>query len=170
MKGQKGDSAQGVALRLLAIRGRTVSEMKERLLKKGFLPEEVEETLHRLLEQGYLNDHRFALDWIRGRLARAPVGRQRIASELKAKGVGEAAIRRALMEVYAQADEYQLASKAALRRLPLMQGLPLEKQRRRLFTYLRRLGFSASTALTVLTEHLGKASQGTGELAADDLS
>ncbi len=169
MKGQKEDRAQGVALRLLAIRGRTVSEMKERLLKKGFLPEEVEETLHRLLEQGYLNDQRFALDWAKGRLARAPVGRQRIASELKARGVGEAAIRKALTEVYAQTDEYQLASRAALRRLPFVQRLPLEKQRHRLFTHLRRLGFSASIALTVLTEHLGKASPASEELAADDL-
>jgi regulatory protein len=157
-----------MALRLLAIRGRTVSEMKERLLKKGFLPEEVEETLHRLLEQGYLNDQRFALDWAKGRLARVPVGRQRVASELKAKGVGEAAIRRALTEVYGQTDEYQLASRAALRRLPFIQRLPLAKQRHRLFTYLRRLGFSTSIALTVLTEHLGKAPQGAEDLAADD--
>lgn len=169
MKGQKRGSAEGVALRLLAIQGRTVSELKEKLLKRGFSHEKVEEVLSKLLKKNYLDDQLFASHWVRGRLSRAPVGRNRIADELKAKGVSEEAINRALTEMYPQAEEYRLASLAVERRLPLIQHLPPEGKRRRLFTFLRRRGFSTSVVLTVLTEHLGKASFADEGLDANDL-
>ncbi|MBI3988449.1 MAG: regulatory protein RecX [candidate division NC10 bacterium] len=158
MRGQRDESAEGDALRLLAIRGRSVSEVRERLLKRGFSQGEVEETLQNLLKKKYLNDQAFASDWARGRLVRAPVGRIRIASELKAKGVGEAEINTALTEVYDQADELRLASMAVQRRLPLIQHLPQEVKRRRLFTYLQRRGFPSTVILSVLAEQLGKPS------------
>lgn len=158
MRGKRDESAEGAALRLLAIRGRSVSEITEKLLKRGFSQEEVEEVLQNLLKKNYLNDQAFASDWARGRLVRAPVGRIRIAYELKAKGVDEEEINKALTEVYAEVDEQRLASLAVLRRLPLIQHLPREAKRRRLFAYLRRRGFSSPVIFTVLTEHLGTAS------------
>lgn len=164
--------AVGAALALLAARSRSRRELEERLLKRGFSPGDVAEALTELEKKGYLDDRRFALSWAKGRLSGKPMGRARLRQELKAKGLRDEDIEEALKEVYAEADELQLALMASERKLKSIKGAALsrspdpersegegeakgldpEKRRQKLFRFLKRRGFPPQTIWKALGE------------------
>jgi regulatory protein len=56
------EKAREQALRLLRVRARSVSELRQRLMKYGHAPTVVDQVIARLTAVGLLDDHRFALD------------------------------------------------------------------------------------------------------------
>ncbi len=68
-------------------------------------------------------------------------------AELRTNGVGEKDARKAIEEVFADADvsEEDLADAVARKRARSLQGLPTPVARRRLTAYLARRGFPSAT-------------------------
>ncbi|MBI5378793.1 MAG: RecX family transcriptional regulator, partial [Nitrospirae bacterium] len=62
--------ARALAYRLLARCARSVREIEERLTRKGFDPPVIARTIAHLQAAGYLDDARFARDWVAARSAR----------------------------------------------------------------------------------------------------
>lgn len=87
--------AWGAAQRLLALRARSVEEMRERLGRR-FSPPVVEQTVARLLGAGILNDAEFASQLRQSRERRKPRGRNAIERELKQRGVADEIVEEAL--------------------------------------------------------------------------
>ncbi len=79
--------AERAALRLLAVRPRSRTELRRRLRGAGIGEEVVEETLERLAEQGYLDDRAFAEAWVDRRQRSRPRSRRMLRSELRQQGV-----------------------------------------------------------------------------------
>src|SRR5688572_33011551 len=78
------------AVKLLAARPRSVEELRERLLEKGWADEEaVAHALAKLKEYGYLDDERFAFGFASYRVRQKPVGRQRLARDLQTRNVSK---------------------------------------------------------------------------------
>ncbi len=75
-------AASQVAFRLLAVRGRSVAELRERLLTKGFAVELVERVLADLLRRGLLDDELFATLRAESIVRRKPVGRDVLSAAL----------------------------------------------------------------------------------------
>ena len=106
--------ARAAALRLLAIRSRTVSEMRDRLTARFATPL-VEQVLARLQSEGLLDDTEFARQWRSSRERRKPRSRRMIEQELQRKGVPEDIASNAL-EGYDSSDAaYRAAAKYAAR-------------------------------------------------------
>ena len=81
-------------LRYLAGRAHSRLELRRKLARKGFAPDEVEEALARLTELGYLDDAAFADALVRRRSAsRGPAA---VAAELASKGIGREGVAAAL--------------------------------------------------------------------------
>jgi regulatory protein len=85
-----------IALKYLALRARTVLEMRRHLIEKGLMLEDIDVIIRDLIKADYLNDKKYAIDYI-------PYGRSknrgqiRIAKELSDKGVCEEDIEAALL-------------------------------------------------------------------------
>lgn len=74
-------------------------EVKEKLYSFGLRKNDVEDALSRLIEENYLNEERFAVQFAGGRFRMKQWGRVRIRYELKQKQVGEYCIKKALASI-----------------------------------------------------------------------
>jgi len=143
------------ALSLLSYRARTRTELKRKLLGKGFHLARVEPCLDRLEQRGLLDDEAVAAAFVRDRIRLRPRGRIRLTQELRAKGVGPDVAGRVVDRVLAdeeitEADLVRQVASAWLSRQPAATAEALvatrrspasEKARRRLQGYLSRRGF-----------------------------
>lgn len=130
------------AVKLLAAKPRSVAELRERLLRgRGANKATVEEVISRLSEYGYLDDERFALSYASLKVKQRPVGRRRLAQDLKMKKVQSSVADEALEQVYAETSEEELIDQAIEKRLRI-RGRPKNRiEAKSLFDHLLRLGF-----------------------------
>jgi len=82
-----------------AYQERCHSEVKEKLYGFGLWKVDVEELLSKLIEEDYLNEERFAIQFAGGRFRIKQWGRVKIRYELKQKQVSEYLIKKALKEI-----------------------------------------------------------------------
>lgn len=82
-------------------------ETKDKLYRFGLNSAEVDEQLARLIEEGYLNEERFAKMFVGGKFRMKHWGKIKIEAELKMKRVSSYNIKIALKEI--NDDDYQKA-------------------------------------------------------------
>ncbi len=131
------------AVKLLAAKPRSVEELRERLLEKEWADEAaVAYALAKLKEYGYLDDERFAFGFASYRVKQKPLGRQRLARDLKTRKVSKETADAALELVYQETSEEELITRAIEKRVRL-RGRPTTRQETKsLYDHLLRLGFS----------------------------
>jgi regulatory protein len=130
------------AVKLLAAKPRSIEELRERLLEKEWTDEaSADYALAKLKEYGYLDDERFAFGFASYRVRQKPVGRQRLARDLKTKKVSKETADAALELVYQETPEEELIERAIEKRVRL-RGRPATRQETKsLYEHLLRLGF-----------------------------
>lgn len=124
------------ALRLLTYRPRSVHELTVRLRGKNHPEASIAEVVAKLETWGYLNDAKFAEDWICSRLLNKPMGSIRLRSELRAKGVSSDIINEKLQEAFEAVSEFDVAYRLARSKLISPEDW------NRLAGLLKRRGFS----------------------------
>jgi regulatory protein len=137
----------GVALKQLAIRARSVEEIRRSLARRGYGQDEIAAVLARLTASGYVDDADLARTWVATRARRGAMGPARLARELRDKGIADTEIAAALRASAEEWDVAEAAAAAVRRKLPSLQGLPPAVARRRLAAFLERRGFSAEVIL-----------------------
>ncbi|MGD0205601.1 MAG: RecX family transcriptional regulator [Dehalococcoidia bacterium] len=148
--------AQEAALRLLAYRPRSESEMRQRLARRGLPEEVVQETIARLREQGLLSDAAFARFWVETRDQNSPRGRRLLWREFSAKGIEREIARQAIAAV----AEEDAALRAAQKKARHLQGQDYPLFRRRLGDFLLRRGFPYPTVRTTVERLWREGQQG----------
>jgi regulatory protein len=128
----------------LALRPRTVSEMRDRLLQGGFEEDTVEHALQRLTELRLIDDEAFARQWVEERARRKGLGPRALVAELEAKGVDPDVAGAAVAG--AGDTEERRAIEWAQRQLRRGADLPLSKQAQRIRQGLLRRGFDLEVA------------------------
>ncbi len=151
-------SVRHYALRLLAIRPRSVREMRDRLARRGYEKKSIGLVVHELIELGLLDDRKFAAQWVESRMAFKPMGAARIRQELAAKGVDREIVESTLSKYREELDDQEAALALARRKMKSLQGLEPEVARRRLAGFLGRRGYAPSVINAVLKEVKGKRS------------
>ena len=136
--------------RLLKIRPRSVGELRQRLLWKGFPEEEVERALDRLRAAGILDDRAFAQWWIEQRAVTRPMGAYGLRMELLGKRVEREVADYALAESGVKETELELAREALGRRLHRFAKLDPHTRRRRIAEFLSRRGFASGTISDIM--------------------
>lgn len=147
--------AMSRALNALGYRARSARELRERLVRAGYLGETVDEVVSRLEELGYLNDEEFAREL--ARLEARKYGPRRIYGDLRRAGIEEEAAREVVEEEFAGRSEHEAAREAAQRRYNTVEGS--DAQVRRVYGFLVRRGYSASICAEVAREYRREADQ-----------
>jgi regulatory protein len=146
------------ALRLLSVRPRSRRELRDRLLRAGFEPEEVESELARLEEVGLVDDERFARALAEQQVLGRGAGGRAVMAALSARGVDRSTAEAALAEVERAGeapDEEERARALALARVGRLRGLPPERAYGRLVAFLVRRGHAPEVAREAARAALG---------------
>ncbi|MFT3900228.1 MAG: regulatory protein RecX [Gordonia sp. (in: high G+C Gram-positive bacteria)] len=161
--GRRKVSAWDAALRLLGVRARSRSEIRERLVKRGFTADEIDACLARLDKHHLLDDEEFAREWVRSRGEYSRRGSVGLRHELRAKGVDETVVAAALAEVDPD-DERRRATELVERKLSSTKADLGEREvrdsmTRRLTGMLLRRGFPQGVAIDVVREQVRRYSE-----------
>ena len=138
------ETAYRRALHLLSYRARSAQELERFLQDKGYAPEQMAQVNARLQEEGFLNDQRFAEDWISNRVAFRPRSGKQIRFELLRKGINRETADEALGN--AELDEDVLALEAGRKLARRYARLDQKDFLLKLGAALARRGFSYEAA------------------------
>ena len=158
------EAAFRTAVRLLGRRPFARVDLARRLKLKGHLPQAVSAALDRAEGLGYLDDDRFARQYVESRSSRGR-GPARLRAELAQMGVARGTIDAALSDESSdQAIDRQI-DRLLARRLPSIKELPLKAARQRLLAYLARRGFGGEAARRKVIEALRAGASSIGPAA-----
>jgi len=149
---QSGDEWFHRAVRYLARFDRTVAQVEQFLTSKGASRAHVKQVISLLSALRYLDDRAYAARWVETTLARRPMGRDRLKSELMAKGLGETLADDAIVDGLDGMDEEALARRA----LRLKGRGGGRTPRHRTESLLRRQGFREETIERIMSDYPGE--------------
>jgi regulatory protein len=140
--------ATNAALNLLALRPRSIREVRDRLRDKGYDPETIDAAIAKLEGWSYIDDADFARFWVENRVTHKPRVRRLLEQELWRKGVDRETARHAIDQ--SELDEYEAALTIAKVKIRSYVGLNRDVAYRRLGGVLARRGFAYDVVKPVL--------------------
>jgi len=157
------------AINSLARRAYSVFEMRTYLERRAEDKEAVKAILERLKQLNYLDDARYARQFVRQRAELRKQGPFRIARDLRARGVPDRHIEAALAERSAESSEGPLVRERLNRRIKSLRG-PLDERRvASLYRSLLRAGFSADTIRRELNALVKRPMEELPEIAGEEM-
>ena len=136
------------AVRMLARRELSVTQLRERLREREHSTDDIEDAVTRLTGSGQLDDRRVARAYARTAANVKGRGRVRVQQELHAMGVARDVVAEAIAEVFGDVDERAMVDKAIQKKLrasgSARRKLSLQ-ERGRLYQYLMRQGFTPAS-------------------------
>jgi regulatory protein len=139
------------ALTYLTAKSRTVSEMGSYLDSKNFGECEVDGTIERLKELGYLDDSRFAREFVASRMRAKPVSRRKLQEQMYLHKLPQEVIEEALNVVTDDAESVNDAS-VARKYYGQFAELPERERAERIGSRLIARGFDYETARRCITQ------------------
>ncbi|HLY17433.1 MAG TPA: regulatory protein RecX [Bryobacteraceae bacterium] len=141
------------ALRVLGGRAHSSGELREKLRSRAEHLGDVDATLARLKDYGYLNDRKFAENFAATRLENEGLGKTRVLADLSRRRVAPAVAQQTVGKVYSGVDEAALAEDFVRRKFRMVSRQNLfqdEKEMASAYRRLLRAGFRSGTSITVL--------------------
>jgi regulatory protein len=133
--------ARSFALKLLSYRSRSKKEMFEKLKRKGFSDNEIDNTIYSLEKTGLINDKTLAAELFRYSVERKSLGKKGIEAFLSRRGIDKELVNNVL-STHTNAVEAESAARFAEKKLKSLKKYPEEMVKRRLWGMLQRRGFS----------------------------
>lgn len=145
------------AVLMLAARGRAARDLERQLVRKGEPPEFARLAVERLASEGFVDDESYARSFVRSKSSGAGLARFRLKQELGRQGVERGVADEAIAEVFEEEgiDEVATATALATKRARSLRGADPQSQRRRLYSFLARRGYSPSVIAAALAEAAG---------------
>ena len=141
------------AVRSLAVRACTAAELAFKLRGRAANIADVDGTVLRLREIGYLNDERFAESFAGARVVNQGFGKSRVLSDLRARRVPPKLAEQAVEQALEGRVEAEMVDAYIARRMPsLAAGGKIEDQKKLASAWrrLRRAGFSPGASMAAL--------------------
>ena len=134
--------AKQAAVNLLSYRPRSIKEVSNRLVQKGWNQDLADRVTGELVDKGYLNDEEFAAIFARDRAKNKCLGPVALKSELIKTGVAQKIIEKNIEAVYSKYPADEL-----IQRLMKKRGIDLDvplvkKEKQRFINLLKRKGFT----------------------------
>jgi regulatory protein len=137
-----------------AYQERCHSEVKEKLYSYGLWKTEVEELISTLIENNYLNEERFAVQFAGGKFRIKQWGRKKIQHELQQKGVASYCIKLALKGIDDE-DYMETLKKLATAKWKTLGGENKLARQSKTYNYLLQKGYESALINRVNTELAG---------------
>ncbi len=145
-------SALQYAVKLLSTRPYSERKLGEKLTRRLFERDEVQQALLRLKRERLLDDEKFADDFVRTRLTSRPRATTALIRDLLARGIPMDIARKVVQASVQPGDEEELARDLIRRKWDASLSLDSATRRRRLGGLLARRGFSPEVIRKVLRE------------------
>ena len=126
-----------------AYQERCHQEVKDKLYSFGLWKKDVEEALSSLIEDNYLNEERYAIQFAGGRFRMKQWGRVKIRYELKQKQVGDYCIKKALAAIGEEDYDRTLTKLAEAKWETLREEPNPFVRRKKLQDYLLQKGYES---------------------------
>ena len=144
-------------LHFLKFRDRSEKEIRNYLQQKKASPEVIEEIISYCKDHSFINDEKFAVDWVRSRSTYRLKSKKIIKMELIKKGIDPEIIEDALGDL--REDEgtntdLSLAKRLVKLRLPRYGDLPRQEIYQKLGGFLSRRGFNWDTIKQAIDSEL----------------
>lgn len=127
------------------------SEVREKLYSLGVRKKEHDEIIATLIEEGYLNEERFAIAFAGGKWRVKQWGRVKIKYELKQKQISDYCIKKALKQI--DEEEYlAILSKLAKERYAALKDEQYLVRKKKTMDYLVAKGFETSLVVLIIND------------------
>ena len=136
------EEAKQKLMNFCAYRERCHKEVEKKLVEMRMIPEAQYQIIHFLLQEGFLDEERFAKSFARGKFRIKKWGRTRIVRELKMREISKYNIESALKEIE-EPDYFQTLDEVARKKLGLIPDKNLWKKRKKLTDHLLYKGFES---------------------------
>lgn len=123
-----------------AYQERCHQEVKEKLYSFGLYKDEVEFVISSLIEDNYLDEERFAIQFAGGKFRMKQWGRRKIEAELRTRGISSYCIRKGLSEI-SEEDYLKTLRKLAAEKQESLAGENAFTIRAKTSSYLMQKGY-----------------------------
>ena len=136
-------TAYNYALNLLAARPYASRALHRKLIQKKYSAADADDVIRRLLDNGLLNDERFAEQYARSKMLSTGASKRRVTQDLYRKGIKGDVATSAIANVIDQdeIDPAAVIERVARKKLAQLGSLEPVVLRRRLFAFLARRGY-----------------------------
>ena len=149
------DSAYLTALKMLSGRELTERQVRQRLGRRGYDADAIDDAIERLKRDRSLDDERAAKAMAHTETTLRKRGRLRVTRRLQAAGIAPAVAQRATQEVFQTIDADALLASALQKRLRGREQIADDREFQRLYRYLIGQGFESDRVLALLRRHRG---------------
>ena len=149
------DSAYLTALKMLSGRELTERQVRQRLGRRGYDADAIDDAIERLKRDRSLDDERAAKAMAHTETTLRKRGRLRVTRRLQAAGIAPAVAQRATEEVFQTIDADALLASALQKRLRGREQIADDREFQRLYRYLIGQGFESDRVLALLRRHRG---------------
>jgi regulatory protein len=147
------DSAYLTALKMLSGRELTERQVRQRLARRGYDADAIDDAIQRLTRDRSLDDERAAKAMAHTEIMLRKRGRLRVTRRLQAAGIAPAVAQRATQEVLQTIDPDALLESALQKRLRGREQIADDREFQRLYRYLIGQGFESDRVLALLRRY-----------------
>lgn len=146
------------AVKLLSIRANSSEDLRAKLKRKAEVSSDADSTIARLIEIGYLNDHRYAENYASARKDNDGFGKFRVLMDLRRKRVGSEMAQQAVEGVFEGTNEPDLIDEFVNRKMGSIAAGGVNDQKKLAAAYrrLRRAGFSSGPVIDALKRYAAR--------------
>ena len=134
-----------------AYQERCHQEVVNKLQELGMIPAAIDAIISSLIQNNYLNEMRFAQSFARGKFRIKKWGKNRILRELKRRNISNYNIKKG-MEQISEEDYHTTFMELFEKRKKEVARLPIEKQKKKLISYLSYRGWETELIYDALRE------------------
>jgi len=134
-----------------AYQERCHQEVVNKLRELGMIPTAIDTIITSLIQNNYLNEMRFAQSFARGKFRIKKWGKNRILRELKLRNISNYNIKKG-MEQISEEDYHTTFMELFEKRKKEVARLPIEKQKKKLISYLSYRGWETELIYNALRE------------------
>jgi regulatory protein len=145
------DKVYQYALRLLTGRDYSVARIRQKLAARDVAEQDLEDAIHRLQREGWLDDRRYAERFAASALSSGRYYGVRLRLEMRRRGFAADIVNETLEPLLAESDETSEVRSAAERRYPgFCYSAASDRDKRRVVGFLQRRGFRFSAIMRAL--------------------
>jgi regulatory protein len=146
-------SAYNYALNLLSARPYATRALHRKLIQKQYSAADADDAIRRLVDNGLLNDAKYAEQYARSRIATTGASKRRVQQDLYRKGITGELATNAIANVLEseEIDPEAVLARVAKKKLAQLGDLEPLVLRRRLFAFLVRRGYDIDEIKAVVS-------------------
>ena len=153
IKEEEIENVKEVAIKYISIRLRSIKEIEDYLKKKGYETSIIQAVKETLLQEGYLDDNRFAKAYIKDKFNLTSMGDYKIKINLIALGLSPSIIDNAMIEVIDTQQVEDKIKKQIEKDLKSNKKYQHQELKNKIYNHLVSAGFSKEKVISVINKY-----------------